>query len=167
MPSASHTISPPPRQPSVPIPQPQTYAAPPGAPPAQSYDYYSANSGYGGNVLPEPGSTAAAAAHQPERSYTLGGGGYGGNVVPDTTFLDSRRAYTSSPPAALQPAVNTNYAAPSGPTSPMGPRSQGQSHAYGGMPSHQTQEYEDSPPDYEVGTSQAPPTGGWDSKQPR
>ena len=184
MPAPSHAVSPPPRQPSVPIPQAQTYSSPPGAPPAQSYDYYGygGGSGYGNNVLPEPGAGAigvavTSGAHQPERSYTLGGGGYGANVVPDSTAynsgsasgyaVDSKRAFTSSPPAILQPAVNTNVAAQSGMTSPKGPRSQqGQSYAYGGtsQPGH---EYEDSPPGYEAGPSQAAPSGGWDSKQPR
>ncbi|KAH8099282.1 pali-domain-containing protein [Cristinia sonorae] len=106
---------------------------------------------------------------QPERSYTLGGDGYGSNTIPDLTGQTGHYAaapyptYGSpSPVSAHQthsPApISTNVASPSphaqSPTSPRGPRQ---------PTSAAEQPYPDSPPMYDMATSQ--PAGQWGAKR--
>ncbi|KAL5494732.1 hypothetical protein ACEPAI_193 [Sanghuangporus weigelae] len=133
---------------------------------AQSYDPYSA-SGYptaitsgaaaattgavgyatsGGSAYQSPTATGVG-AHQPERSYTLGGGGYGSNRVPSSS---------PSPAAAARGALNSGYGAPALSTSPP-PMPTATVHGYntnvgagGGGQNSQGSSYEDAPPGYEV-----------------
>ncbi|KAL5533710.1 hypothetical protein ACEPAG_170 [Sanghuangporus baumii] len=60
----------------------------------------------GGSAYQSP---TATGVHQPERSYTLGGGGYGANLVPSSS---------SPSPAAAKGALNSAYGAPALSTSP-------------------------------------------------
>ncbi|KAL5536005.1 hypothetical protein ACEPAF_4099 [Sanghuangporus sanghuang] len=108
----------------------------------------------GGGAYQSP----ATGVHQPERSYTLGGGGYGANVVPDSS------SSSSSPSPAAQGALNSAYGAPALSTSPppMMPTAT-VIHGYnanvgagGGGQNSQGSSYEDAPPGYEASAGLGP-----------
>ncbi|KAL5519477.1 hypothetical protein ACEPAH_1160 [Sanghuangporus vaninii] len=150
---------------------------------AQSQDPYSASSGYptaattgavgyatsGGSAYQSPTATGVGGAHQPERSYTLGGGGYGANVLPD-----SSSSSPSPAAAAMGGALNSAYGAPAPAlsTSPP-PMPSANVHGYnahvgagGGGQNSQGSSYEDAPPGYEASGAPGPSVHvpAWGSK---
>ncbi|KAL4070740.1 pali-domain-containing protein [Scleroderma citrinum] len=109
---------------------------------------------------------AATGAHQPERSYTLGGDGYGANTVPSLQTNDPYYGRyqspapimpqsTSSPPLVDTNVMRTSPTAVSPVRGPRGPRTSI-------VLSPPSLPYSDNPPDYESGPSGAP--GQWGTK---
>ncbi|KAH7923915.1 pali-domain-containing protein [Leucogyrophana mollusca] len=99
-------------------------------------------------------------AHQPERSYTLGGGGYGDNVVPPTQNTDPYYSgHYQGSSSQSPPPLNTSVMAMPSHTSPVkGPRGARTSMIASPPPST----YAEGPPTYESGPSGAP--GRWGTK---
>ncbi|KIJ65051.1 hypothetical protein HYDPIDRAFT_89145 [Hydnomerulius pinastri MD-312] len=117
-----------------------------------------------------PYSAPRSPVHQPERSYTLGGGGYGASTVPPPQNNDPYNdpyygnyqgpSHTSpSPMSRSPPAIDTHIVGAASNVSPIkGPRGPRSSIV---MAPPQPQ-YSDSPPTYESGPAGAP--GQWGSK---
>ncbi|KAI5122359.1 hypothetical protein M0805_004117 [Coniferiporia weirii] len=139
-------------------PSPVHSTSPPLRQASQHAQYYAQGQGQGQNMSPASAYSDAYGAqqqqqlHQPERSYTLGGGGYGANVVPDHSASTAYGvgATRGSPPPALMPGAGTAAAggsydayAEKSASQPREPQPQ-QSQA-------QSQQYDDSPPVYEPG----------------